>query len=144
MQSVANIWLDELKQAVGPLKGLAALEKAVDTHYQVCCRAPEHFSAFYILWFESVDPNSELIKLTNSIHQRRCKDIMQWIREENSSHLSDSDIEQIAQQFCVALVGIVHQWLLSPQDLKLIEDLYTGLKTTMAMRLSAENSYVRS
>ena len=57
---VGEIWLEQLKNATGNQTGFAAIEKAVDQHYQFCVDAPAHLRAFYTLWFESVNAKSEL------------------------------------------------------------------------------------
>ena len=140
MQRVAQQWLAELKQHVSGASGYAAIEAAVDAHYRVCAEAPSHFSAFYILWFESIGPQSQVKDVVAGIHQRRCRDVAQWVEAGIAAGNVDTSVEpeRVAEQFCASIVGIVYQWLLQPNDLNGIETLYQQLKTNMKLVLSGD------
>ncbi|MFT6033411.1 MAG: AcrR family transcriptional regulator [Arenicella sp.] len=132
---VGVIWLEQLKNATANQVGFAAIEKAVDQHYQFCVEAPAHLRAFYTLWFESVNAKSELSDTIQKIHQRRFQDVMNWVLNDlqtSESHKRDADI--IAAQFSATIIGIVYYWLANPEKIKETKRLHDGLKETM-MRL---------
>jgi AcrR family transcriptional regulator len=132
---VGDIWLEQLKNATGNRSGFAAIEKAVDQHYQFCVEAPAHLRAFYTLWFESVNAKSELSDTIQKIHQRRFQDVVNWVLNDgdaSEAHKRDADI--IAAQFSATVIGIVYYWLANPEKTKETKRLHDGLKHTM-MRL---------
>ena len=109
---VGDIWLEQLKQATVNQSGFKAIESAVDQHYQFCVEAPAHLRAFYTLWFESVNAQSELSDTIQKIHQRRFQDVVNWVL--NDADTSDSekrDADIIAAQFSASVIGIVYYWL---------------------------------
>ncbi|MFT6408622.1 MAG: AcrR family transcriptional regulator, partial [Arenicella sp.] len=116
---VGDIWLEQLKNATGNQAGFAAIEKAVDQHYQFCVEAPANLRAFYTLWFESVNAKSELSETIQKIHQRRFQDVVNWVLNDlktSESHKRDADI--IAAQFSATIIGIVYYWLANPEKIK--------------------------
>lgn len=132
---VGDIWLEQLKNATANQAGFAAIEKAVDQHYQFCVEAPAHLRAFYTLWFESVNAKSELSDTIQKIHQRRFQDVANWVLNDlqtSEAHKRDADI--IAAQFSATIIGIVYYWLANPEKIKETKRLHDGLKKTM-MRL---------
>ena len=132
---VGDIWLEQLKQATVNQSGFKAIESAVDQHYQFCVEAPAHLRAFYTLWFESVNAQSELSDTIQKIHQRRFQDVVNWVL--NDADTSDSekrDADIIAAQFSASVIGIVYYWLANPKKIKETKRLHEGLKHTM-MRL---------
>ena len=135
VRRVGEFWLEQLKQATDKQVGFSALEQAVDQHYQFCVDAPAHLRAFYTLWFESVNAESELSNTINSIHQRRFQDVVNWVINDNSIGAEvkrEADI--IAAQFSASVIGIVYYWLANPEKLNETKRLHDGLKQTM-MRL---------
>lgn len=132
---VGDIWLEQLKNATTNQSGFAAIEKAVDQHYQICVDAPAHLRAFYTLWFESVNAQSQLGNTIQKIHQRRFQDVVNWVL--NDSQIGEAekrDADIIAAQFGASIVGIVYYWLTNPEKTKETKRLHDGLKHTM-MRL---------
>ena len=94
-------------------------------------------TAFYILWFESISPGSEAKEVISTIHRRRQRDVVEWIRQgiEAGTINTTVNVEAVAAQFCSALVGIVYQWLVNPDSMDEIEELHKGLKRTMEILL---------
>lgn len=139
--AVATEWLNALKQATSNKIGEDAISAAIDAHYQYCVDTPFHFSAFYILWFESIGPESTLQQVVTNIHSRRARDVMAWIDAgiENGSISNQIDSKKVADFFCAMIVGIVYQWLLSPNDIDSIKNLYEDLKQTMHEKLQPPN-----
>jgi AcrR family transcriptional regulator len=135
VRRVGVSWLEQLKSATGGEVGFAAIEQAVEQHYQFCVEAPAGLRAFYTLWFESVNSKSELNDTINSIHQRRFQDVTNWILNDPS--ISDTvkrDADVIAAQFSASVIGIVYYWLGNFEKLSETKRLHDGLKQTM-MRL---------
>jgi len=135
VRRVGEFWLEQLKHATGGEAGFAAIEQAVDQHYQFCLDAPAHLRAFYTLWFESVNAESELSKTINGIHQRRFQDVVNWVLNDSSvSEEVKREADVIAAQFGASVIGIVYYWLANPEKLNETKRLHDGLKHTM-MRL---------
>ncbi len=132
---VGDIWLEQLKHATNNQSGFAAIEKAVDQHYQFCLEAPAHLRAFYTLWFESVNANSELSNTIQKIHQRRFQDVVNWVlNDSDTDEAKKRDADIIAAQFSASVIGIVYYWLANPEKTRETKRLHDGLKHTM-MRL---------
>ena len=132
---VGDIWLEQLKHATQSQSGFAAIEKAVDQHYKFCVEAPAHLRAFYTLWFESVNAESELSNTIQKIHQRRFQDVVNWVlTDDRTGEAEKQDADIIATQFCASIIGIVYYCLANPKKDKKTKILHDGLKHTM-MRL---------
>lgn len=132
---VGDIWLEQLKAATANQSGFAAIEKAVDQHYQICVDAPAHLRAFYTLWFESVNAKSQLGDTIQKIHQRRFQDVVNWVLNDSQTGEPEKrDADIIAAQFSASIIGIVYYWLANPKKIKETKRLHDGLKLTM-MRL---------
>ena len=139
LKSIGEEWLQELTTVTQGKTGLQALCAASDAHYQFCVDAPEHVRAFYVLWFESVGPESELKTVINTIHERRYRDVREWIAYGIACGDIDASVnaDKIAGQFCASIIGIVYQWLSTPEDLEKVRELYDDLKQTMTILLTA-------
>lgn len=142
LKSIGEEWLQELKAVTEGKTGLDALCAATDAHYRFCVDAPEHVRAFYILWFESIGPKAELKDVINAIHERRYRDVSDWINKgiEHGKIDASVDAEKIAGQFCASIIGIVYQWLARSDDLQQVKELYDDLKLAMTILLSSEYS----
>jgi len=141
IRSIGDEWLQELKRETGDKVGLDAICSAIDAHYRFCLEAPNHFLAFYILWFQSVSPGSLCKEVMVGIHKRRQKDVAEWVEKGIEQGLIDSsvDADVIAEQFCSAVIGIVYQWLVNPGAMGEVEKLHSGLKHTMKQLLPKKN-----
>jgi len=136
VRRLGDNWLAQLKSSVGDEMGLIAVEKALDQHYRFCVEAPDYVRTFYTLWFESINTDSELGEIITGIHERRFKDVVNWIL--NDPNISDSvkrEADSIAAQFSASVVGIVYFWLANPKNLDETERLHAGLKVTMSKLL---------
>jgi AcrR family transcriptional regulator len=133
VHAISEKWLRELEKVTEGKFGLDAICSATDAHYRFCLDAPVHVRAFYILWFESISPGSKTREIIMAVHQRRQRDVINWINRGIETDSIDSvvNVEAIATQFCSALVGIVYQWLINPDSMNEIEELHNGLKSTM-------------
>jgi len=133
VRSIGDEWLRELKQVTAGKTGLEAIGSAIDAHYRFCCEAPGHVFAFYLLWFQSVSPGSLCRDVIISIHERRQKDVAEWIEQGVGRGLVDASVDAglIARQFCSAVIGIVYQWLVQPEAMDEVEKLHADLKLIM-------------
>lgn len=131
--SVGEEWLESLKLATENKAGFESISAAVDAHYSFCEEAPDHLAAFYTLWFESIDLQSEVKEVISGIHERRHQDVTKWIREgiELNQLGNKIEAEAVAEQFCASIVGIVYHWLTNPSDLNTVKRLYENLKQSM-------------
>jgi hypothetical protein len=80
-----------------------------------------------------VSPGSMCKDVIISIHERRQKDVAEWITQGIAGGLIDPsvDAEAIARQFSSTVIGIVYQWLVKPEALDEVERLHSGLKQSM-------------
>jgi len=138
VRRLAEIWLSKLKEVTSNKDGLAALERAIDQHYQFCVQAPDYVRTLYTLWFESLNNDSELSDTIRGIHQRRFQDVINWIvRDALVPDRVKREADVIAAQFSATVIGIVYYWLANPDKINETKGLHDGLKRTM-MRLINE------
>ncbi len=138
--SVSKEWLSDLTAVTRGKAGLEAIDAATDAHYKFCVEAPDHVRAFYTLWFESIGPNSEVKAVIEKIHERRRRDVEQWITQgiQNGQISGDVDTAAIALQFCATIIGIVYQWLIMGDAHEEIESLHTQLKRSTHIALCGD------
>jgi AcrR family transcriptional regulator len=137
VRAIGEVWLQELTRVTENKAGFAAIAAATDEHLRFCQEAPEEVRAFYMLWFDSVGPRSGVKQVVAGIHDRRRRDVAEWIRHgmingECAPVLSE---DAIAGQFSASIVGIVYHWLQHPEDLVEVGALHDNLKRTMAALL---------
>ena len=139
IRSVGEDWLDELQDAVRNKVGVAAIHAATDAHYHFVSESADRIRAFYLLWFDSIGPDQELRAVVSNVHERRNADVALWIRAgiEAGEIRQDVPVESIAEQFCATIIGIVYQWLATPNDVSSISKLHEGLKNQMQLALPA-------
>lgn len=140
IQEVGKQWLEAFKQAVGDATGRDAINACVDAHTQFCVEMPKPFMAFYLLWFESIGPQSEVKDIIASIHARRCEDVAGWIQAglDDGSIKKSVDPQELAVEFCTTVIGIVYQWLLNPYSMERTVPLYDSLKAVMDKRIGGD------
>jgi AcrR family transcriptional regulator len=138
IRRIGEEWLAELQRAVAGTSGVETIHAAVDAHCRFLLDSPERIRAFYILWFESVGPDPALREVIAGAHQRRQRDVEEWIRAgiEAGTVRPDIDVQVVAEQFCAAIIGIVYTWLVSPMAHAEVKQLHAGLKQQMTMALS--------
>ncbi|RBP50879.1 TetR/AcrR family transcriptional regulator [Arenicella xantha] len=136
---LGEMWLAKLKEVTNTKSGLAAIEHAIDQHYDFCVDAPDHVRTLYTLWFESLNSDSELSATIKAIHQRRFQDVVNWIvHDERISERAKKEADVIAAQFSASIIGVVYYWLANPEKLNETKSLHDGLKLTMTRLLSEE------
>lgn len=138
VRSIGEDWLRQLGQAVGNEVGLSAILAATDAHYRFVRESANRIRAFYILWFHSIGPDPELKKVIAHIHERRQRDVEAWIQGgiRTGKINTQVDVRATAEQFCAAIIGIVYQWLVTPQAHEQICELHEGLKQQMVRALA--------
>jgi len=144
VKSIGEEWLRELTRVTRGRTGLDALAAAADAHYRFCAEAPDHLRAFYLLWFESIGPGSEYRDVIAGIHRRRQRDATAWVEAgiNDGTVRTDVDAGAVAAQYCASIIGIVYQWLMDPENLDQIEQLYAGLKHSMVLLLARPEATV--
>lgn len=138
-RSISEKWVLALKQATADLVGIEAIEAAVDAHHRFCVDEPDYSRVFYMLWFESVNPQSEVRSIMTSIRRRRHKDVARWvdvaIAQGKLSPMVDANAA--SGLFAAAIVGIAYQWLINPNEMDRLTNLYHNLKRSMRLLLNA-------
>ncbi|RMF96032.1 MAG: TetR/AcrR family transcriptional regulator [Gammaproteobacteria bacterium] len=137
VRAIGEEWLAELGRAVGRRVGLAAIHAATDAHARFISRGDLKTRAFYILWFSSVGPEPALKSVIAHIHARRQQDVEQWILKgiANGEVSAEVDVTSVARHFCAAIIGIVYQWLVTPDDQSRISAMHADLKQQMGLSL---------
>jgi AcrR family transcriptional regulator len=138
IQSIGESWLHELQRAVRNKVGLDAIVAATDAHRAFIADGTEHIRAFYMLWFDSIGPDPELKRQVANIHERRRRDVSAWIEKgiATGQLAASVDSTATAEHFCAAIIGIVYQWLVKPEDEQHIFLLHETLKIQTALALT--------
>lgn len=138
VRTIGEEWLDELEQAAEGTSGLETIYAAVDAHCRLLLESADRIRAFYVLWFDSVGPGAPLRDVIAHVHQRRQRDVEEWVAAgiELGTIRHDADAARVAEQFSAAIVGIVYQWLVSPPADSGVRKLHEGLKDQMTRALS--------
>ena len=138
VRSVAEEWLTELTRVTRGKVGGAALAAAISAHYEFVREAPNHVRAFYTLWFEAIGPGSVLKDVVTHVHDRRQRDVEQWIEQGQAVGAVPTEVKagQVADQFCASINGIVYHWLLHPDALPRIRTMHTDLTKSMIALLT--------
>jgi len=133
IRRIGEEWLAELQGSVAGTTGVARIHAAVDAHCRFLLDSPDRIRAFYILWFESVGPDPALREVITGAHERRQRDVEEWIRGGIAAGTvrPDVDVRAVAEQFCAAIIGIVYTWLVSPIAPAEVRHLHAGLKQQM-------------
>lgn len=134
VRSLGEDWLERLTEVTAGKTGYDAICAATDEHYRFCEQSPVFVRAFYILWFESVTPNSQLNEVISHIHARRHEDVKRWIEADH--RYGQVDAGAVAAQFSASIIGIVYYWLANPAGLEQIHRLHDDLKNTMRLLLA--------
>ena len=144
IHAVGDDWLRELGGAVKNKNGLPAILAATDAHYRFVLEAADRIRAFYILWFDSIGPDPALKNVIANVHERRQRDVEAWITAgiEAGNVRADANVRSIAEQFCASIIGIVYQWLVTPQAQHNIHNLHEGLKQQMIGALAVPTTDV--
>ena len=119
-------WLAGLAEAVGGLKGLAALRAWSESMAQMFERNAAELRGLYLLCYETVG-SSELarnhIAETHIIHRARLE---RWIADgiNDGSIRADVSPREIAFHYVALFYGLVYQWLVEPQQINIVQALH--------------------
>jgi AcrR family transcriptional regulator len=138
MEWISERWRRELDPAVAGRSGVDALCTFVDAHGRFAQEWPQGVRALFVLWFQAINPESELREVMLEEQARVRAQVAAWIRAgvESGGVRPDTCVASQAAQFCGTLYGITYQWLLDPDRLRL-GDLLEELKTSTVAILAA-------
>jgi len=138
MEWISERWRRELDPAVAGRSGVDALCAFVDAHGRFAYEWPAGVRALFVMWFQAINPESELREVMLEEQARVRAQVAAWIGAgvAAGSVRSDAPVDLQAMQFCGTLYGITYQWLLDPERLHL-GDLLEELKSSTAASLAA-------
>lgn len=116
LKRLSEAWSKELREILRDNIGIEAIETAVDTHLAWVLRHPEYIRVQYMLWGEAIDPASEFKPNVAEFMQIQRESVAAWIRggQETGEIPADIDPDHTAGHYYGGLIGINHQWLVSP------------------------------
>ncbi|NIB41064.1 TetR/AcrR family transcriptional regulator [Pseudomaricurvus alkylphenolicus] len=136
-----RLWLDELNQAAGDKRGLAAFLSRFDAIASYSSNSPEDARVMYILWFESVGSNSDMKESLARFHQQARDDIRNLIIDAKAAGEIAQDIspECFAAHFTSTLFGLCYQWVVNPYAID-VAQLMADIKQQMLLVLRPTSS----
>lgn len=137
LRQMTAVWTEELLKNLEGKTGLQAFSIAIDTHLAHVLRHPDYIRASFILWGAALDPSSEFKPNVAEFMRIQRESVAVWVRGGQSLGEIKADIkpDRIGEQYYGALIGINHQWLVSPDfDLR---SAYQDFKLNMLRLLSA-------
>lgn len=126
--SVANSWIERVKEAVGEHTGASALLRVIDALHGFIVDVPNDVRAMYLLRYASIDPDCEYRGNVSKVHRAQRRDARRWIEAGQASGTVCRRInaEVAAELFCAAMDGVLYRWLVNP---KLpIDDVHDSLR----------------
>jgi AcrR family transcriptional regulator len=116
LRRLSAAWSKELKQKLGDRTGLPAIVTAIDAHLQHALRHPEYIRAQNILWGAALDPSSEFKPNVAEFMQIQRESVACWVEGGKKAGEIKKSVKpsRFAEQFYGGLIGINHQWLVSP------------------------------
>jgi AcrR family transcriptional regulator len=143
LRRMTAVWTEELVRQLSGKTGLDAVKTAIDAHLAHVLKHPDYIRATNILWGAALDPASEFKPNVAEFMRIQRTSVANWIRggQQLGEIRPDVQPERIGEQYYGALIGINHQWLVSPDfDLKAA---YEDFKHSMVRLLSARQSEER-
>lgn len=141
VHSIGEEWLAQLTRVTRGKTGLEAMRSAIEAHYRFCLEDSDRVRAFYILWFSSAGPESDTRNIVKNIHERRRRDVAQWINNARGATGKTPDADAIASQFSASIIGIVYHWLTNPDDPSGIKAQHDQLIHTMTLYMQRGTSH---
>jgi AcrR family transcriptional regulator len=138
MEWISERWRRELDPAVAGRSGVDALSAFLDAHGRFAQEWPEGVRALFVLWFQAINPESELRAVMLEEQARVRAQVAAWMRSGIAAGgvRAETQVALQAAQFCGTLYGITYQWLLDPERIHL-GDLLEELKASTAAILTA-------
>ncbi|MCG6871320.1 MAG: TetR family transcriptional regulator [Gammaproteobacteria bacterium] len=117
LRDVSQAWVSRLEAAVGERTGMGALAATLEAMGQFLGGSPEAIRAMYILWFEAVEPGSEVAPRVAEVQQIQRADVARRVREgiDAGEIRTDADPELVATEFAAVVFGGIFQWLINPR-----------------------------
>ena len=137
LKRMTAVWADELAANLDGKTGIQAIITAIDSHLDHAQRHPDFIRATNILWGAALDPSSEFKPNSTDFFRIQRESVSAWIEggQQSGEIRQDIDAERIAEQYYGGLIGINHQWLVSP-DFDLAA-AYEDFKLNMVRLISA-------
>jgi len=138
LKRMTAVWTEQLMQKLDGKTGLQAFTAAIDAHLDHVLSHPDYILATNILWGAALDPSSEFKPNVAEFMQIQRESVAAWVTSGQEAGVirADVDPERIGEQFYGSLIGINHQWLVSP-DFDLAA-AYIDFKQNMVRLLSAQ------
>lgn len=116
LKRLSAAWSKRLNQQLDGKTGLEAVEIAIDAHLAHALKHPEYIRVQYILWGAAIDPASEFKPNAAEFMQIQRESVATWIRGglESGEIRQDIDPDHSAEHYYGGLIGINHQWQVSP------------------------------
>ena len=116
LKQMTAVWTEELVRKLDGETGLQALATAIDTHLAHVLRHPDYILATNILWGAALDPSSEFKPNVAEFMQIQRESVAAWVESGQALGEIRTDVNaaRIGEQFYGSLIGINHQWLVSP------------------------------
>jgi len=116
LKRMTAVWTERLMQNLDGKTGLQAFAIAIDTHLAHVLSHPDYILATNILWGAALDPASEFKPNVAEFMQIQRESVAAWVNGGQSLGEIRAELraEHVGEQFYGALIGINHQWLVSP------------------------------
>ena len=116
LKRMTAVWTEELIRKLDGKTGLRAFTTAIDTHLAHVLRHPDYILATNILWGAALDPASEFKPNVAEFMQIQRESVAAWVEGGQASGEIRAELsaDRIGEQFYGSLIGINHQWLVSP------------------------------
>ena len=116
LKRMTAVWTEELMSKLDGKTGLQAFTTAIDTHLAHVLRHPDYILATNILWGAALDPASEFKPNVAEFMLIQRQSVAAWVKggQALGDIRSDVNADRVGEQFYGSLIGINHQWLVSP------------------------------
>ena len=116
LKRLSGAWSIELNRKLGGKTGLEAVEIAIDAHLAYALKHPEYIRVQYILWGAAIDPASAFKPNAAEFMQIQRESVACWIQGgiDRGEIRDDINPGHTAEQYYGGLIGINHQWQVSP------------------------------
>jgi len=116
LKRMTAVWTEELMNKLDGKTGLQAFTTTIDTHLAHVLRHPDYILATNILWGAALDPASEFKPNVAEFMLIQRQSVAVWVRggQALGEIRSEVNVDRVGEQFYGSLIGINHQWLVSP------------------------------
>ena len=116
LKRMTAVWTEELMSKLDGKTGLQAFSTAIETHLAHVLRHPDYILATNILWGAALDPASEFKPNVAEFMLIQRQSVAAWVKggQALGDIRSEVNADRVGEQFYGSLIGINHQWLVSP------------------------------